>query len=46
MASAPAGTGPGVASGEASKSEALGHREYYVMYKYQDAPARTAGCRE
>ena len=35
-----------VASGEASKSEALGHREYYVMYKYQDAPARTAGCRE
>ena len=34
-----------VASGEQSKSEALGHREYFVMYKHQDAPALADGCR-
>src|SRR5204863_9549456 len=27
-----------VASGEQSKPEALGHREYFVMYKHQDTP--------
>lgn len=34
-----------VASGEASKPEALGHREYFVMYKHQDTPSLEAGCR-
>ncbi len=34
-----------VASGAPSKSEALGHREYFVMYKHQDAPALADGCR-
>ena len=33
------------AAGEASKSEALGHREFYIPYKYQEKrPAR--GCEE
>ena len=34
-----------VASGEPSKPEALGHREYYIMYKHQDAPPLEVGCR-
>jgi altronate hydrolase len=34
-----------VAAGQLSKPEALGHREYFVMYKHQDAPELTAGCR-
>jgi altronate hydrolase len=34
-----------VASGQPSKPEALGHREYFVMYKHQDTPSLEAGCR-
>jgi altronate dehydratase large subunit len=34
-----------VASGIPSKPEELGHREYFVMYKHQEAPSLTAGCR-
>jgi altronate hydrolase len=34
-----------VAAGLPSKPEALGHREYFVMYKHQDTPELTAGCR-
>ena len=34
-----------VASGLPSKPEALGHREYFVMYKHQDTPELAAGCR-
>ena len=34
-----------VASGAHSKPEALGHREYFVMYKHQDTPSLEAGCR-
>ena len=34
-----------VAGGQASKSEALGHREYFIMYKHQDTPSPAAGCR-
>ena len=34
-----------VASGEPSKPERLGHREYFIMYKHQDTPSLTAGCR-
>jgi altronate hydrolase len=34
-----------VAEGVPSKSEALGHREYFVMYKHQDTPALSDGCR-
>lgn len=34
-----------VAAGEPSKPEALGHREYFVMYKHQDAPDLEEGCR-
>jgi altronate hydrolase len=34
-----------VASGEQSKPEALGHREYFVMYKHQDTPQLEVGCR-
>lgn len=34
-----------VASGTLSKPEALGHREYFVMYKHQDTPSLEAGCR-
>lgn len=33
------------AAGRPSKPEALGHREYFVMYKHQDTPALAAGCR-
>jgi altronate hydrolase len=34
-----------VAAGEKSKPEGLGHREYFLMYKHQDTPSLTAGCR-
>jgi altronate hydrolase len=34
-----------VAAGAPSKPEQLGHREYFVMYKHQDTPSLTAGCR-
>jgi len=34
-----------VAKGQHSKPEALGHREYFVMYKHQDSPSLEAGCR-
>jgi altronate hydrolase len=34
-----------VASGTLSKPEALGHREYFVMYKHQNTPQLEAGCR-
>lgn len=33
------------ASGQPTKPERLGHREYFVMYKHQDTPALAAGCR-
>jgi altronate hydrolase len=35
-----------VASGEMTKPERLGHREYFVMYKHQTTPALDDGCRE
>jgi altronate dehydratase large subunit len=34
-----------VAKGGHSKSEALGHREYFLMYKHQDTPLLVDGCR-
>ena len=34
-----------VASGEPSRPEALGHREYFIMYKHQSTPPLEAGCR-
>ena len=34
-----------VAGGQPSKPEALGHREYFLMYKHQDTPGLEAGCR-
>jgi altronate hydrolase len=34
-----------VASGQQSKPESLGHREYFVMYKHQDTPPLDVGCR-
>jgi altronate hydrolase len=34
-----------VASGTPSKPERLGHREYFVMYKHQNTPSLTEGCR-
>ena len=34
-----------VAAGEPSKPEALGHREYFIMYKHQQTPGLQAGCR-
>jgi altronate hydrolase len=34
-----------IASGQLSKPEALGHREYFVMYKHQNTPSLEAGCR-
>jgi altronate hydrolase len=33
------------ASGEPTKPERLGHREYFVMYKHQSTPSLEAGCR-
>jgi len=35
----------GVAAGQPSKPERLGHREYFIMYKHQDTPSLEAGCR-
>ncbi|HMP81896.1 MAG TPA: UxaA family hydrolase, partial [Verrucomicrobiota bacterium] len=34
-----------IARGEPSKPEALGHREYFIMYKHQNTPGLEAGCR-
>ena len=34
-----------IAAGERSKPEALGHREYFIMYKHQDTLGLDAGCR-
>lgn len=34
-----------VAGGEQTRPEALGHREYFIMYKHQQTPGLTAGCR-
>ena len=34
-----------VARGAPSKPEALGHREYFIMYKHQDTPLLEIGCR-
>lgn len=34
-----------VASGQPTKPEKLGHREYFIMYKHQDTPSLAAGCR-
>jgi altronate hydrolase len=34
-----------VAAGRQSKPERLGHREFFLMYKHQDAPSLEAGCR-
>ncbi len=34
-----------VASGEPSKPERLGHREYFIMYKHQNTPSLSDGCR-
>ena len=34
-----------VARGEPSKPEALGHREYFLMYKHQETPPLEVGCR-
>ena len=33
-----------VAAGRQSKPEALGHREYFLMYKHQETPPLEAGC--
>jgi altronate dehydratase large subunit len=33
------------AQGKPSKPEALGHREYFIMYKHQNTPGLEAGCR-
>jgi altronate hydrolase len=33
-----------VASGALTRPEALGHREYFFMYKHQDSPSLAAGC--
>ena len=34
-----------VAAGEPSKPEGLGHREYFIMYKHQNTPSLSEGCR-
>jgi altronate hydrolase len=34
-----------VAAGARSKPEAIGHREYFLMYKHQDTPSLETGCR-
>ena len=33
------------ATGELTKPERLGHREYFIMYKHQSTPSPEAGCR-
>lgn len=32
-------------SGEPTKPETLGHREYFIMYKHQNTPSLEQGCR-
>jgi altronate dehydratase large subunit len=34
-----------VATGKPSKPERLGHREYFIMYKHQNTPPLSEGCR-
>jgi altronate hydrolase len=34
-----------IAAGAPSRPEALGHREYFIMYKHQDTPSLAEGCR-
>jgi altronate hydrolase len=34
-----------IAAGESSKPERLGHREYFIMYKHQNTPSLSTGCR-
>jgi altronate hydrolase len=34
-----------IASGRPSKPERLEHREYFIMYKHQDTPPLSIGCR-
>jgi len=34
-----------ISSGQLSKPELLGHREFFLMYKHQEAPSLEAGCR-
>jgi len=34
-----------VAGGVPTRPEALGHREYFIMYKHQDTPSLRDGCR-
>jgi altronate dehydratase large subunit len=34
-----------IATGESSKPERLGHREYFIMYKHQNTPSLSEGCR-
>ena len=34
-----------VAGRRAEPPEALGHREYFIMYKHQDTPSLASGCR-
>jgi altronate hydrolase len=34
-----------IAAGAQSKPEALGHREYFIMYKHQNTPSLLEGCR-
>jgi altronate hydrolase len=34
-----------IAEGEPSKPERLGHREYFIMYKHQNTPSLSEGCR-
>ncbi|MFT5123125.1 MAG: altronate dehydratase large subunit [Kiritimatiellia bacterium] len=34
-----------IASGERSKPEQLGHREYFIPYKHQEVPSLDQGCR-
>ncbi|MGN6643073.1 MAG: UxaA family hydrolase [Verrucomicrobiota bacterium] len=34
-----------IAAGAKAKPEQLGHREYFIMYKHQETPSLSAGCR-
>ena len=34
-----------IAAGQPSRPEALGHREYFIMYKHQDRPDLATSCR-
>jgi altronate hydrolase len=33
------------ARGQLTKPEKLGHREFFIPYKYQDTPSLSSGCR-